>query len=297
MPGVFAACVVSIAAAPAIATAQARAQEGGAARIPTDTATIGGQLIYEHVEGTKPWVMISGHRVFVPRLGVAAARLTVGERFGAVGIQGEAEAYPRLGTVGYLYAAAALSPSKETFVPLRAALELFTSPREALELSAGARLFQVSARSTVAYTGSIGAYRGNYWAALRPYVVRQNGSLSTTGQLSVRRYWTGRYDYVALYLSGIRGADVTANDPERLHRGPDLTAFSARVERLRPTRDGRLRIGYGLGIEREELADKRRRLHAVFTFRLERLLTGRRGPDRSPDAATEPTQLFPALAT
>lgn len=260
-----------IAAAPVAATAQAN-DSNVDARAPVDTATVGAQLSFEHVEGIDPWVMLSAQRTFVPRWGAAVARLTVGERFGSVGVQGEAEAYPRVGRIGYLYAAAAVSPNKDVFIPLRAALELFSSPMPAMELSAGARLFHVASRSIIAYTGSVGGYRGNYWYAFRPYVVHQNGGLSTTGQLSLRRYWAGRYDYVGLYLSATRGADPTVDDPTRIGREPDLTTLSARVERLRPARGGRLRVGYGLGVESEEVAQSNRRLHVVATFRVERLL-------------------------
>lgn len=242
------------------------------ARVPVDTPTVGGQLSIEHVQDTDPWVMASVHRTFAPRWGAGAARLTVGERFGSVGVQGEAEAYPRVGRIGYLYVAAAVSPHEDVFLPLRGAFELFTSPTPGLELSGGARFFYVSSRTIVAYTGSIGAYRGNYWVALRPYIVRKEGSVSTTGQLSLRRYWAGRYDYVGVYLSATRGPDPTADDPTRLVRPPDLTSLSARVERLRPVRGGRMRFGYGVGIESEQVAASDRRMHVVATLRVERLL-------------------------
>lgn len=262
---------VSIAVLPAATLAQAD-QSNEAARAPVDTAVIGAQLNYERVEGIDPWVMLSAHRTFVPRWGPAVARLTGGQRFGRAGVQGEVEAYPRVGRVGYLYAAAAISPHEEVFVPLRAALELFSSPRPAIELSAGARLFETSSRSIVAYTGSIGGYRGNYWYAFRPYVVNQSGSLSTTGQLALRRYWAGRHDYVGMYLSATRGTNPAMDDPSRLGRDPELTSFSARVERLRPILSGRARLGYGLGVESEEVAQSQRRLHVLVSFRLERLL-------------------------
>ena len=216
--------------------------------------------------------MLSGHRTFVPRWGVAITRVTVGERFGSAGVQAEAEAYPRAGRLGYVYSALAVSPHEAVFIPVRAALELFGSLRSGLELSGGARLFHTEARSTVAYTGSVGVYRGSYWVALRPYLVRQNDALSTTGQLSIRRYWAGRHDYVGIYLSATRGADPTVDDPLRIGRDPALTSFSARVERLRPFRAGRLRVGSGLGIESEEVTPSNRRLHLLATFRLERVL-------------------------
>ena len=117
------------------------------AHTPVDTAAIGTQLSFEHVESIDPWVMLSAHRTFVPRWGAAAARITGGQRFGHTGVQGEVEAYPRAGRVGYLYVAAAISPHEEVFVPLRAALELFSSPTRAIELSAGARLFHASSQS------------------------------------------------------------------------------------------------------------------------------------------------------
>ncbi len=242
------------------------------ARVPLDTATVGAQLTFEHVQGIDPWVMLSAHRKFVPSWGSALTRLTVGERFGSVGVQGEAEMYPKIGRVGYMYAAAAISPHEDVFVPFRAALELFTSPAPGLELSAGARLFRVASNSVVVYTGSVGGYRGNYWAAFRPYFGRRNGVTSTTGQFSLRRYWAGRHDYVGAYVSGTRGADPTADDPARIGRAPDLTSFSGRVERVRPARDGRLRLGYGLGVETEEVSPSNRRTHLVATFRIERLL-------------------------
>lgn len=255
------------------ATAFAQADTSSVdARAPIDTAAIGAQLSFEHVEGIDPWVMLSGHRTFVPRWGAAVARITAGERFGSVGVQAEMEAYPRAGRVGYLYIAAAISPHEDVFVPLRAALELFSSPTGAIELSGGARLFHVSSRSIVAYTGSIGGYRGNYWYAFRPYLVKDGRTLSTTGQISLRRYWAGRYDYVGMYVSATRGTDPTVDDPSRIDRDADLTSFSARVERLRPLRDGLLRFGYGLGVESEEVAQSRRRLHILATVRVERLL-------------------------
>lgn len=229
-------------------------------------------LSFEHVEAIDPWIIVSAHRTFVPRWGAAAASITAARRYGSVGLQAEAEAYPRVGRVGYLYVAAAVSPHDSVFVPLRAALELFSSPTRSIELSAGARLFQVSSSSIIVYTGSIGGYRGNYWYAFRPYVVKEGGSLSSTGQLSLRRYWAGRYDYVGMYVSATRGTNLTADDPTRIQRDPDLTSFSGRVERLRTYRGGRLRFGYGLGVESEELAPSIRRLHVLLTFRLERLL-------------------------
>lgn len=263
--------MVLLSVLPAKAVAQGVAPRVGA-RAPVDTAAVGGQLSFEHIEGMDPWVLLSAHRTFVPRWGVAVARVTAGQRFGSTGLQAEVEAYPRAGRVGYLYIAAAVSPHKAVFIPLRAGLELFSSPTRAIELSGGARLFQVSSRSIVAYTGSIGGYRGNYWYAFRPYVVKQGGTLSTTGQISLRRYWAGRYDYVGMYVSATRGTDPTVDDPSRIGRGPDLTSFSARAERLRPLRNGRLRLGYGLGVESEEFAQSQRRVHVLATFRLERLL-------------------------
>lgn len=171
-----------------------------------------------------------------------------------------------------MYVAAAASPHDKVFVPLRGALELFSSPTRSVELSAGARLFRVSSGSIIAYTGSVGGYRGNYWYAFRPYVVKGGGSLSTTGQLSLRRYWAGRYDYAGVSLSATRGSDPTADDPLRIDRAPGLTTFSARIERLRPTRGGRVRLGYGIGLESEEVAQSRRRLHLAASFRVERIL-------------------------
>ena len=252
------------------ATVAAQADE--VAHTPVDTAAAGAHLSVEHVEGIDPWVSASVHRTFVPRWGAAAARITGARRYGSSGLQAEVEAYPRAGRVGYVYVAAAVSPHESVFVPLRAALELFSSPTRAIELSAGARLFQVESSSVIVYTGSIGGYRGNYWYAFRPYIVKESGSLSTTGQLSLRRYWAGRYDYVGMYVSATRGSNPVADDPTRILRDPDLTSFSARVERLRPFRSGRLRIGYGLGVESEETAPSARRLHVVGTLRFEQLL-------------------------
>lgn len=248
------------------------AQADEVARTPVDTAAVGAALSVEHVEGIDPWVSASVHRTFVPRWGVAAARITGASRYGSVGVQAEVEAYPRAGRVGYLYIAAAASPHETVFVPLRAALELFSSPTRTIELSAGARLFQVESNSIIVYTGSIGGYRGNYWYAFRPYVVKESGSLSTTGQLSLRRYWAGRYDYVGMYVSATRGSNPAADDPTRILRDPDLTTLSGRVERLRTYRGGRLRFGYGLGVESEEFAQSQRRAHVLLTLRLERLL-------------------------
>ena len=256
----------------AIAPLPVAAQADEPAHTPVDTAAVGALLSVEHVEDISPWIVASAHRTFVPRWGAAAARLTAARRYGSVGLQAEVEAYPRAGRVGYLYIAATVSPHKSVFVPLRAALELFSSPTRSIELSAGARLFQVESSSVIVYTGSIGGYRGNYWYALRPYVVKEGGGLSTTGQLSLRRYWAGRYDYVGVYVSATRGSNPIADDPTRIQRDPDLTSFSGRVERLRPFRSGRLRVGYGLGVESEETAPSVRRLHVVASFRVERLL-------------------------
>lgn len=248
------------------------AQNDEIARTPVDTAAIGATVSVEHVEGIDPWIVASAHRTFVPRWGAASARITGARRYGSTGLQAEVEAYPRVGRVGYLYLAAALSPHEQVFIPVRAALELFSSPTRSIELSAGARLFHVASSSVIVYTGSIGGYRGNYWYAFRPYVVKESGALSTTGQLSLRRYWAGRYDYVGMYVSATRGTSPVADDPTRIRRDPDLTSFSGRVERLRPFRSGRLRVGYGLGVESEEVAPSIRRLHLVGSFRFERLL-------------------------
>ncbi len=247
------------------------AQDDEIAHTPVDTAAIGAMVSVEHVEGIDPWIVASVDRTFVPRWGAASARITGARRYGSAGLQAEAEAYPRAGRVGYLYLAAAVSPHENVFVPLRAALELFSSPTRSIELSAGARLFRVASSSVIVYTGSIGGYRGNYWYAFRPYVVHERGSLSATGQLSLRRYWAGRYDYVGMYVSATRGTSPATEDPTRILRDPKLTSFSARVERLWPLR-GRLRLGYGLGVESEEVAPSIRRLHLVGSFRFERLL-------------------------
>jgi len=69
-----------------------------------------------------------------------------------------------------------------------------------------------------------------------------------------------------------RGSDPTVDDPLRIDRGPDLATFPARIERLRPIRGGRMRLGSGLGVESEGVAQSDRRMHVVATFRVERLL-------------------------
>lgn len=199
-------------------------------------------------------------------------RVVLGERFGAVGIQAEVQAYPRLARRGYLYVAAAVSPHRDVFVPFRAGLEPFVYPGGTAELSAGARLFRTGDTSIVSYTGSIGWYFGNYWFSLRPYATPWNGSVDLAGELAFRRYFAGRYDYVGFYVSGSAGADPVSNDPGRLTRPETLQGYAARIERRRTSPAGDVRFSYGLGVAREEVFNGQHRMRYSLMFGLHSLL-------------------------
>lgn len=199
--------------------------------------------------------------------GPVAARLNFARRFGTTGVQAELDAYPRLSSRSYLYLAVAASASDQVFIPFRAAVEPYVELGN-WEASLGLRYFRVPSASVRVFTGSAGHYFGNYLISVRPYISVLDSERSYAGEVVWRKYFTGRYDYVSVALTGSRGLDPQARDPFRSSRRVSLTALGARVERRQPVSRG-IRALFGAGWEREELAPGKFRRHATLLGGLE----------------------------
>jgi YaiO family outer membrane protein len=123
------------------------------------------------------------------------------ERFGFVGRQYEAEAYPRVSEGKYFYLNLGWS-GDELFPQWRSGAEFYTNLPNAYEASVGYRQLRFNGAPVTLFTGTVGKYQGNYWVSVRPFVQWKRSGTSLSGTLTARRYFADANDYVGARIGG-----------------------------------------------------------------------------------------------
>jgi YaiO family outer membrane protein len=224
---------------------------------------------YDDVSGIDPWQDASLEVAQRFGFGTVIAGVNGAQRYRQNGVQVELQAYPRLTRKSYVFIDAAWSNNKDVYLPFRASLEPYYNFSNGWETSAGARYLQTTGTDVVTYTGTIAKYFGNYWLSGRPSFSRVATSNSYGWEVTGRRYFSDRYDYLALLVGRSLGIDAETRDPLRFTRPARLGDFLARIERRQPLGRSHSRATYGIGYEREEIAPGRNRLHRSATLGLE----------------------------
>lgn len=215
--------------------------------------TAGINYEYTHLTGGfDPW-----HRLTLDRTGhlgrtPVVARLHLARRFGEAGAQAEAEAYPRLGSRGYLYLNAARRIGARNFIRTRGAAEFYHDFGRGWEGSLGGRYFDHEReRDLVGLSGTAGKYVGNYWNSVRPTIVFGGSRRSHFLAWTSRRYFATAHDYLGLRLGAGTAPDENRDDISLLERD-GLRSHAGAIERKHTLRNDRVRVTYGVGFEREE---------------------------------------------
>jgi YaiO family outer membrane protein len=203
------------------------------------------------------------------RLGSVIAGVNAARRYDDTGLQYELQAYPLLTRRSYLALNGAWSPSRSVFIPLRLSAEPYYNFASGWETSAGVRYFQTPGPDVFVYTGTLAKYFGNYWVSARPHLTGFSGDDSYGGELTGRRYFSHRYDYVGLLVSRSIGVSLDALDPQRLTQRARLSGFLARLERRQPLGASPFRVMYGAGYERQQMAAGRVRRHHMAVAGIE----------------------------
>ncbi|MBT8187909.1 MAG: YaiO family outer membrane beta-barrel protein [Croceitalea sp.] len=128
-------------------------------------------------------------------------RVNYAERFKSKGMQYELDTYPVISKKLYAYTNFAFSDSK-IFPKQKGGLELFAELPKALEVSGGVRYMRFADQSASIVTGSLGIYRGNYYASLRPFATTtSNGNTVFSGTLMGRKYLRDPSNYFGVQLT------------------------------------------------------------------------------------------------
>ncbi len=210
-----------------------------------------------------PWRELSFQLSRSGERGSLYGRLNQARRFGKNGTQVELDAYPRLGDGRYGFLNVGFA-NEGVFPTLRGSAEIWQGLPGSSELSVGVRLLRFS-RDVWLYTGSLGHYTGNYWIAVRPWFRSRDGSYSASANVFVRRYDTGRDDYVGLILgagSGISDLDTAAE----LNR---LSSYKVGVEGRTPLTEGWF-LRWNALVEWEEYRQERARTRYGLDLGMER---------------------------
>lgn len=238
-----------------VARGRADAQESLAARRPPQASVSVSTeyAVQAFDDGTAPWHLGSVSLWRKGGAGSLIGRINVGRRFGSSGVQGEVDAYLRLGDRLYGYLNVGYAESG-IFPRWRSGAELFASLPRAWEASLGYRQLRFGGAPVTLLTGSLGRYTGNYWLSLRPYVRGTGSGTSASAGLTVRRYYEDGDHYVGLRV-GAGGAPSEQATAQQLARTGSRTIA---VEASAPVRT-RLLLTAALGAEQEVLQPGARR--------------------------------------
>ncbi|UTW60941.1 YaiO family outer membrane beta-barrel protein [bacterium SCSIO 12741] len=149
---------------------------------------------------------------------VILGRLTMADRAGATGYQFEIDAYPVLTDWMYLYLNAGVS-NGVLFPDFRAAIEPYVRLPLTLELSAGLRYMNYPTEEVLIYTGSIGAYPGNFYFAFRPFISVKDSGVFQSYNVKARYFFP---ESNLTYLELNAG---TGSSPDNAYLDPAFTQF------------------------------------------------------------------------
>lgn len=131
------------------------------------------------------------------KLGSVIIRGNYANKFGEDGTQLEAEFYPRISKMFYLYIGGAYSEDVGIFAKYRTGVSLFANLPHSFEGEIGYRQLYFSDNIWM-YTASVGKYYKNYWFNLRAYITPDQSNISHSYTATARYYTSGANDYIAL---------------------------------------------------------------------------------------------------
>ncbi len=136
-------------------------------------------------------------------LGAFIARVNMAERFQegqpSFGVQGEIDAYPRIGRKSYGYLNVGYSPS-QIYPNFRFGAEVYTMVgNTSLEASLGMRYLDFLTNQVLMYTGSLGYYWKDNYAQFRPFLIQDNTyaqkGFGLTFNFLYRKFIQGKGDF------------------------------------------------------------------------------------------------------
>ncbi len=163
----------------------------------TNTIGIAYELSAFDKQYANPWHLANLSYKLNTGAGSFIARVNYANRFGANGLQGEVDAYPRISKTFYSYLNVGLSNSDGVFPRYRAGVSLYANLPHSLEAEAGIRYLYFS-DPTFIYTASLGKYYRDFLFTARTYLAPNGLNLSQSYSLTGRYYFGGSDDYALL---------------------------------------------------------------------------------------------------
>jgi len=162
---------------------------------------------YTHFDKQFPndWRFASIEYVNETKIGPVVGRIDYANRFNMNGYQFEADAYPRISKMFYLYLNAGYSDQVSVFSEWRGAASLFANLPHAYEGELGVRYLYYTS-NIYFYTAYLGKYYKKFYFGLHEYVTPSTQSLGNTTGFFVRYYYGGSDDYIN--VDGTRGVLV-----------------------------------------------------------------------------------------
>lgn len=134
-----------------------------------------------------PWHMLSMEMEQKFDFGPVIARYNIADRYGRSGQQLEIESYPLIRGGTYAYVGLGYSWT-ELFPKYRTGAEIFQALPNAFEVSLGYRSLHFEDQDLKVLAGSLSKYQGDYWLSFRTFISPNEGSLSRSVNLQLRRY-------------------------------------------------------------------------------------------------------------
>ncbi len=196
--------------------------------------------------------------------GTVIGRVNYFSRFGDNAFQFDAEAYRDIARGMYVNLAGTVA-TDSVLPDYSALIELYRALPYALEGSAGIRFIGFDSPTRV-YTASLGIYRGNYWAIVRPLVTSNNLGTTVSWSAKVRRYFRDEEEYATLTLTRGRELEGTSSSLD-LFKLDTTAALLELRKRVAPRYIVKARGGYQV----QELPGRTDRGKILFGIGLEYL--------------------------
>lgn len=151
--------------------------------------------------GFQPWHLASvGAKTTLGSVPLLA-RVNYGNISAREGVQIEADAYPKLGKKGYLYANAGISLKESVFPDFRGAIEYFHTLNSSINLSLGGKYLKFDDTEVIIYTGQTAyTFSSGSRITYRPYLADINNTWTLSHALSMRFAETVRENYLEINL-------------------------------------------------------------------------------------------------
>lgn len=139
--------------------------------------------------GRTPWHMASVEGLYKFKAAPTAIRYSWATRFGNTGHQLEADCYPKLTRMTYLYLNAGWGNNTGVFPSLKGGVEVYSGLKKAgLEFNGGVRYMGFENVRVTLYTAEVGKYLGPFWLGIRGFYSTLQDSRAEAIVLTARYY-------------------------------------------------------------------------------------------------------------